>query len=39
MEAIASGAMIMVDTSMFQALSIEHGEHLIYYDDANRTDL
>lgn len=40
MEAIASGAMIMVDTMHVpRPYPLIHGEHLIYYDDANRTDL
>ena len=40
MEAIASGAMIMVDTMHVpRPYPLIHGEHLIYYDDANLTDL
>lgn len=40
MEAIASGAMIMVDTMHVpRPYPLIHDNHLVYYDDANQTDL
>jgi hypothetical protein len=40
MEAIASGALIMVDTMHVpRPHPLIHEKHLVYYDDANKTDL